>query len=268
MRIVLKYGFMWFAVFIYYWKEEDMTNSYIALDLETTGLEARLEKITEIAALRVVDGRVEERFVTLVNPMRQLGERIRALTGITDDMVKDAPVIEDIIGDVVRFCGNLPLLGHNILFDYAFLKRAAVNSGLDFEREGIDTLGICRLFMPADVKRNLTCACSFYEVTQSTAHRAQADAEAAHGLYQVMMSRHSQDQPDMFAPRPLIYKAKRDQAATKRQKEYLQDLLKCHRIDVAVQIDAMSRSEVSRMIDNIISQYGRMTSRISGEQKD
>ena len=220
-----------------------MTNSYIALDLETTGLEARLDKITEIAALRVEDGRVEERFVTLVNPGRQLGERITALTGITDDMV-------------------------NILFDYAFLKRAAVNSGLDFEREGIDTLGICRLFMPEDVKRNLTCACSFYEVSQSAAHRAQADAEAAHGLYQVMMARHGEEHPEAFAAKPLIYKAKREQPATKRQKEYLHDLLKCHRIDVTVQIDAMSRSEVSRMIDNIISQYGRMTSRISGEQKD
>ena len=231
-----------------------MTNSYIALDLETTGLEARLDKITEIAALRVVDGRVEERFVTLVNPGRQLGERITALTGITDDMVKDAPVIEDTIGDVVRFCGNLPLLGHNILFDYAFLKRAAVNSGLDFEREGIDTLGICRLFMP--------------EVSQSAADLAQADAEAAHRLYQVMMARHGDEHPEAFAAKPLIYKAKREQPATKRQKEYLHDLLKCHRIDVTVQIDAMSRSEVSRMIDNIISQYGRMTSRISGEQKD
>ena len=66
----------------------------------------------------------------------------------------------------------------------------------------------------------------------------------------------------------MIYKAKKEQPVTKRQKEYLQDLIKCHRIDVTVQIDAMSRSEVSRMIDNIISQYGRMTSRISGEQKD
>ena len=177
-------------------------------------------------------------------------------------------MIEDTIGDVVRFCGNLPLLGHTILFDYAFLKRAAVNSGLDFEREGIDTLGICRLFMPADVKRNLTCACSFYEVSQSAAHRAQADAEAAHRLYQVMMARHGEEHPEAFAAKPLIYKAKREQPATKRQKEYLHDLLKCHRIDVTVQIDAMSRSEVSRMIDNIISQYGRMTSRISGEQKD
>lgn len=245
-----------------------MTNSYIALDLETTGLEARVEKITEIAALKVVEGCVEERFVSLVNPMRQLGERITELTGITDHMVKDAPVIEDVIGDVVRFCGDLPLLGHNILFDYGFLKRAAVNSGLEFDREGIDTLGICRLFMPAALKRNLTCACSFYGVSQSAAHRALADAEAAHGLYQAMMARHGMEHPEAFAAKPLIYKAKREQPATKRQKEYLHDLLKCHRIDVTVQIDAMNRSEVSRMIDSIISQYGRMTRRISGEQED
>ena len=247
---------------------DEMINSYVALDLETTGIGARHEKITEIGMVKVIDGEAVDTYHTMVNPHREIPERIVELTGITDDMVKDAPAIEDMIGDVVRFCGNLPLLGHNILFDYAFLKRAAVNSGLDFEREGIDTLGICRLFMPADVKRNLTCACSFYEVSQSAAHRAQADAEAAHGLYQVMMARHGEEHPEAFAAKPLIYKAKREQPATKRQKEYLHDLLKCHRIDVTVQIDAMSRSEVSRMIDNIISQYGRMTSRISGEQKD
>ena len=72
------------------------------------------------------------------------------------------------------------------------------------------------------------------------------------------MSRHSQDQPDLFAPRPLIYKAKRDQAATKRQKEYLQDLLKCHRINITVQLNDISRSDASRLIDKIILQYGRV----------
>ena len=89
IRIVFNYDFIMVLRCLFYRKEEDMTNSYIALDLETTGLEARLDKITEIAALRVVDGRVEERFVTLVNPGRQLGERITVLTGITDDMVKE-----------------------------------------------------------------------------------------------------------------------------------------------------------------------------------
>ena len=61
----------------------------------------------------------------------------------------------------------------------------------------------------------------------------------------------------------MIYKAKREQPATKRQKEYLQDLVKCHRIDITVQIDDISRSEASRMIDTIISQYGRIPRQIS-----
>ena len=138
-----------------------MTNSYVAIDIETTGLEPRLDKITEIAALRVVDGAVEGRFVTLVNPGRPLGERIVELTGITDGMLAGAPAIGDVIGPLVRFCGDLPLLGHNILFDYSFLKRAAVNQGLDFQREGIDTLNLCRAFMPGEHKKNLSAACAF-----------------------------------------------------------------------------------------------------------
>ena len=72
-----------------------MTDSYIALDLETTGLEPKKEKITEIAALKVEHGQITGRFVTLVNPKRPLTERVVELTGITDDMLKDAPVIED-----------------------------------------------------------------------------------------------------------------------------------------------------------------------------
>ena len=181
-----------------------MTNSYIALDLETTGLEPKQEKITEIAALKVVDGVISKRYVTFVNPGRSLGAHITQLTGITDKMLADAPPIEELIEDVVRFCGDLPLLGHNIRFDYSFLKHAAVNRGLEFERHGIDTLTLCRAFMTGDTRKNLSCACAYFHVPQSTAHRAQADAEAAHLLYQELMSRHGQDQPDMFAPRPLI----------------------------------------------------------------
>lgn len=240
-----------------------MVNSYIALDLETTGLEAKQEKITEIAALKVVDGAVTDRYVTFVNPKRRLGVYITQLTGITDEMLADAPVIEDIIKDVVEFCGDLPLLGHNIKFDYSFLKHAAVNSRLVFEKEGIDTLTLCRAFMPGDTKRNLSCACSYYQVAQSTAHRAQADAEAAHMLYQEMFRLHSGDRPELFVSKPLIYKAKMEQPATKRQKEYLRDLVKCHRIDMTVQIEDISRSEASRMIDTIISQFGRIPRQIS-----
>lgn len=238
-------------------KEDAVTNSYVAIDIETTGLEPKIDKITEIAALKVVDGSVAGRYVTLVNPRRPLGARIVELTGITDGMLSGAPGIEEVIRPFVEFCGDLPLLGHNILFDYGFLKRAAVNCGLEFEREGIDTLNLCRAFMPSENKKNLAAACAFYCVDQVQAHRAEADALSAHLLYQRMFARHSGEREELFVPKSLIYRAKREQPATKRQKEYLQDLIKCHRIDVTVQIDSLSRNEASRMIDQILSQYGR-----------
>ena len=235
-----------------------MTNSYIALDLETTGLEARLDKITEIAALRVVDGRVEERFVTLVNPGRQLGERITVLTGITDDMVKDAPGIEEILDEVLAFTEDLPLLGHQIIFDYGFLVQAAVNQKRKFEKYGVDTLKLCRYLMPGEEKKNLSAACAYFAVTQDTAHRALSDAYAAHNLYQELKKRFGKERPELFTAKMLQYKAKKERTASKSQKEHLQDLLKYHRIDITVEIDHMSGNEISRMIDKIIFQYGRI----------
>lgn len=73
------------------------------------------------------------------------------------------------------------------------------------------------------------------------------------------------ERPELFAPRPLEIRVKREQPATKRQKDYLRDLSKYHRINVTVQIDSLSRSEASRMIDQIISQYGRMTKKVNAE---
>ena len=104
-----------------------MTDTYVAIDLETTGLDPKKEKIIEIGAVKVVDGQVAEEFSTLVDPRRLLEERISELTGITDAELSGAPYIDEIIGLAAEFIGDLPLLGHRILFDYSFLKRAAVN---------------------------------------------------------------------------------------------------------------------------------------------
>ena len=235
-----------------------MTSSYIALDLETTGLESRTEKITEAAALKVIDGEIQGRFVTLINPARAITKKITELTGITDEMVKDAPAMEEVIGELLEFSEGLPLLGHNISFDYRFLKQAAVNSHLECERDAVDTLLLCRSLMPTDEKKNLSAACAFYHIPQSTAHRAEADAESAHLLYRKLCSLYGKEREELFRPHPLIHKAKREQPATKRQKEYLQELIKCHRIDITLQMDCLSRSEASRLIDTIILQRGRL----------
>ena len=79
---------------------DEMINSYVALDLETTGIGARHEKITEIGMVKVIDGETTDTYHTMVNPHREIPKRIVELTGITDDMVKDAPGIEEILDEV------------------------------------------------------------------------------------------------------------------------------------------------------------------------
>lgn len=238
-----------------------MMNSYVAVDLETTGLNPKTDKITEIGAVKVVDGQVTEKMHTLVDPRRLLEEDIIRLTGISDDMLENAPGIEEVIGKVVDFCDGFPLLGHRIMFDYSFLKRAAVNTGLGFEKEGVDTLTLCRKFMPEGEKKNLGAACRYFQIEMGTAHRALSDAQAASSLYQELLKLYGEDKPEAFEPKSLIYKVKKEQPATKRQKEGLRELLKYHRIDITVQIDHLSRNEVSRMTDKIISKYGRIVER-------
>ena len=121
-----------------------MVTSYVCVDVETTGLNPKSEKLIEIGAVKVLDGQVAETFQSFLNPGRTLEPRIVALTGITDEMLQDAPVAAQVMPKFHEFCGELPLIGHNLIFDYSFLKRAMLNEKLSFEKKGIDTLKIAR----------------------------------------------------------------------------------------------------------------------------
>ena len=129
---------------------------YVSVDLETTGLNPKIDKIIEIGMVIVRDGQVEQEYSTLVNPYQQLRPETVELTGIRDEMLTDAPGISRVIEKCLELCGDLPLLGHKILFDYSFLKKAAVNEGMEFEKQGIDTLKLCRKFMPGAEKKKLS----------------------------------------------------------------------------------------------------------------
>ena len=236
-----------------------MTDSYVAVDLETTGIGAKKEKITEIGMVKVLGGEIKDTFHTMVNPHRPIPERIVELTGIDDAMVKDAPGIESVIPQVIEFCGELPILGHQVIFDYGFLVQAAVNQKLKFEKKGIDTLKLCRKLMPAEEKKNLCSACTYFKVRQETAHRALSDAMSAHLLYLELKKRFGGESAELFLPQTLEYKAKKEKQATKRQKQHLQELIKYHKIDLTVPIDHMSGNEISRMVDKIIFTHGKMT---------
>ncbi|MBQ7794962.1 MAG: 3'-5' exonuclease [Lachnospiraceae bacterium] len=235
-----------------------MTTSYVAVDLETTGIGTKTEKITEIGMVKVVDGTVVDTYHTMVNPYRPIPERVVELTGITDDMVKDAPGIEEVLPAVVEFCEGFPLLGHQIIFDFGFLTQATVNAKIKFQKEGIDTLKLCRYLMPGEEKKNLGAACAYFGITPETAHRALSDAMSAHLLYGKLMEKFGESRSDLFEAKPLVFKAKKERPATKRQKQHLQDLLKYHRIVTTIHIDKMSGNEISRMIDKIIFTHGRI----------
>lgn len=234
-----------------------MVQDYVAIDLETTGLDAKRDRIIEVGAIRVRGGAAEETFHSIVNPRRRLNPQIRELTGIRDEMVVQAPEIGDIIAGIVCFCDGLPLLGHHVIFDYSFLKRAAVNRGIAFDKDGIDTLKLCRQLMPAEESKSLEAACAFFGIARAGAHRALGDAGDAHRLYQVLAGRFP-EAGEAFVAKPMIYKVKKEQPASKKQKEDLRYLLKYHKIDLPVEIEDLSRNEISRFQDRIISQYGRI----------
>ena len=107
-----------------------MINRYVALDIEATGLNPAVDRIIEVGMARVEDGCITEKYSTLVYPGMSISERITGLTGIHNEDLTGKPRIEDIIEDITAFIGDWPILGHNVIFDFSFLKKAAVNNGL------------------------------------------------------------------------------------------------------------------------------------------
>lgn len=231
---------------------------YIALDLETTGLDPKKNKIIEIAAVHVKDGKVADRYQTLLNPGWKLPERITELTGISNEDLLDAPTAEEKLEEFLQFVQDRVIVGHSIMFDYSFLKRAAVNQGLVFEAEGIDTLKIARKYLADLPSRNLHALCLHYGI-EHHAHRALADAVAAHELLVRMWEQfYSEETADDFLPRELHYQVKRESPILKSQKERLLRMLEQHKINPEYDVSRLTRNEASRIIDGIILEYGKL----------
>lgn len=235
-----------------------MIDSFICLDLETTGLNPKTDKIIEIGAIRIENGVETGTFETFVNPGRLLEERIVELTGIKDEDLKDAPPIQEVLPQFLEFAKKLPLLGHSVMFDFSFIKKAAVNQKLTFEREGIDTLKIARKYLTELPHRSLGYLCEHYQLPHQ-AHRALEDARATIRLYKILWEQFGEQEKknSLFMPTKLIYQAKKDSPITKNQKERLLKLIKQHKIDTVYDIDKLTKSEASRYTDQILARYGR-----------
>lgn len=235
-----------------------MQENYVAFDLETTGLRPSSDRILEIGAVKVEGGSVTQTFEMLVDAGVEIPPRITELTGITQEMIKGAADTETAVARFLDFAGDAVLLGHNVLFDYSFMKCSAARCGYTFERRGLDTLTIARACLPQLPGRSLDKMAAWYDIPQAHHHRALDDALTAARLYERMREEFAQQRPELFEPEALIYKVKKETPITNSQKRYLRDLLKYHRIDSDAKIDAMTKSEASRMIDGIILRYGKI----------
>ncbi len=238
-----------------------MTDCYICIDLETTGLEPKKDQIIEIGAVKVEHNTIVDTWESLINPGRKLEERIVALTGICDRQLADAPQITEILPEFLSFAGEDVLLGHSVLFDYSFLKKAAVNEKRSFERKGIDTLKIARKYLKELESRSLGSLCQYYGIAHR-AHRALEDAGATVALYRKLAEcfyekEEAEGDKSLFRPKPLIYQVKRDMPITIPQKEQLYKLADKHKLILDYEIDKLTRSEASRKIDRLLAAYGR-----------
>lgn len=233
-----------------------MINSYVCIDLETTGLNPKTDKIIEIGGVKVEQGVEIASIATFVNPGRQLEPRITELTGIRDEDLANAPYIQEVLPQLLEFLGDAVLLGHRLIFDFSFIKKAALDSKLEFSARGLDTLQIARKYLVDVEKKNLEYLCEYFQIPHK-AHRALDDARATGQLYQILAGRFYADGETLFQPTPLQCNIKRDTPATKAQKEQLCRLLSQHKLELGADIHQMTRSEASRTIDKILAKYGR-----------
>ncbi len=156
--------------------QELLEKTYVVLDLETTGIDYMSQGITEIGAVKLVNGQMTEEFSTLVKPDYPITEENAKLTGITEDMVKDAPKINSVIPDFMKFIDGAVLVGHNILdFDIKFLRRFAGGLEYEIKNQILDTLDLARQTLPQLKKHDLHTIADHFGITFQH-HRATPDA--------------------------------------------------------------------------------------------
>ncbi len=153
-----------------------LDTEYVAFDIETTGLNARDDRMTEIGAVILSGGEVKETFNTFVNPHMPIPANIVELTGIRDSDVADAPDEKEAMEAFLRFAGDRPLVAHNAHFDVGFMTAAAIRSGLRFSPVFLDTLALSQALLP-DLKRfKLDIVSNYLDLPQFNHHRASDDA--------------------------------------------------------------------------------------------
>ena len=164
--------------------DKTLDDNFVVFDLETTGFSKENNKIIEIGAVKISQGKIIDRFSTFVNPHENLPPKIIELTHITDDMLKDAPDITEIFPSFLKFIEGNILVAHNADFDAGFINRTAQKFfNLEIKNTVLDTLGLSRALLPELTKHKLDNLAAHLKINLENHHRAVDDAEATAQIF-------------------------------------------------------------------------------------
>ncbi len=164
-------------------RNQSFADTYVVFDIETTGFSPEKNKIIEIGAVKVEDGKITDRFSTFVNPDVPIPFAIEQLTGINDSMVLDSPQIDVILPQFLEFCGDAVIVAHNAGFDTGFIAHYAKLLGLSYAPTILDTVTLARLLLPNLNRYKLDTVAKAVGVSLENHHRAVDDAEATAGIF-------------------------------------------------------------------------------------
>ncbi len=163
-------------------------SEYAIVDIETTGLSPSAEKITEIA-IYIHDGhKIVDEFVSLINPEKKIPYRITQMTGINNRMVEDAPKFYELAKKIIELTEDKIIVGHNVRFDYGFIRSEYKSLGYDYQRQTLDTIKLSRKFIPGQPSYGLGNLCKALNIANHARHRAQGDALATTRLFELLLS--------------------------------------------------------------------------------
>lgn len=231
--------------------------NYCVIDLEMTGLNPQVDQVIEVGAARVRDGKVVATMGELCACPRPLPERIVNLTGITDDMLRGKRVVDDVLSDFLDFIGEDTIVGHNLSFDYRFLKQWTTNKKRKLSLATVDTLKIARVLIPGEQSKKLEDLCAYFHINRENAHRALDDVLETVELFEKLKELGA-DKQELFAAKELQVKMKRQTPATAHQIERLKEYREKKGLTDEIYWEGLTRSEASRIMDKYIASYGRL----------
>ncbi|HJV31621.1 MAG TPA: ATP-dependent DNA helicase DinG [Bacillales bacterium] len=168
-----------------------MLNKFVVIDLETTGnLPKKGEKIIQFAAVVIENGEITEKFSSLINPQKPIPAFIEELTGLHDDMVKEAPIFSEIASKIIALLDNAYFVAHNVLFDLSFLQEELLQAGYEgFFGPVLDTVELARFLYPTADSYKLSDLAERENLRHDRPHQADSDAEVTAELLQIFLNR-------------------------------------------------------------------------------